>query len=314
MIRYLGRRSVRLVLVFLLVTMATMLLLNLTPGDPAYLIAGETAPPEVVQSVREEYGLDEPVYERYADWIGNIAQGDFGRSYFTKQPVIDAIRQRLPVTLELALLAQFIVAITVIPLGLYTAYRSGGWLDRTMTVVSSAFVSVPPFVLALLLVTVFGLSLGWLPVSGWVPLTQDPWENLQHAILPATVLAVAEIVVLQPVLRADAMTTLQQEYITLARVKGVSHRRILFRHTLRASSISLVTLMGLSLARLFGGTLIVESIYALPGIGTLLINSINSKDFIMLQGVVTFIALVYLVVNFIVDILYSKLDPRLSVQ
>jgi peptide/nickel transport system permease protein len=313
-IPFLAKRGARLVVVFLIVTLATMLLLSLTPGDPAHLIAGETAPPEVVDAVREQYDLNDPVPVRYVNWLQSIVTGDFGESYFSKQPVSDAIRQRLPVTLELALLAELIVAMVVIPLGLYTAYRAGGWVDRSTTAVSSALVSVPPFVMALLLVSLFGLTLRWAPVSGWIPLTEDPLGNLQHAILPAAVLAIAEIAILQPVLRADAMTTLQQEYITLARVKGVSHWRILFHHTLRASSISLVTLMGLALARLLGGTLIVEMIFGLPGIGTLLLNSINGKDFIMLQGVVTFIAVVYLVVNFVVDVLYTKLDPRVSVR
>jgi peptide/nickel transport system permease protein len=313
-IGYIAKRTARLVIVFLVVTLATMLLLDFTPGDPAHLIAGETAPPEVVDAVREQYGLNDPVQVRYASWLGNIVQGDLGESYFSKQPVFDAIKQRLPVTFELAVLALLIIVAFVVPLGLYTAYRAGGWVDRAMTVVSSAFVSVPPFVLALVSASVFGLTLGWLPVSGWVPLTEDPLGNLHHAILPAAVLAIAEIVILQPVLRADAMATLQQEYITMARVKGVSHWRILFRHVLRASSISLITLMGLAFARLLGGTLVIETVFALPGIGTLLLNSINAKDFIVLQGVVTFIALVYLVVNFIVDLLYSQLDPRVSVQ
>jgi peptide/nickel transport system permease protein len=314
MARFLGARFVRAIFVFLLVSLGNLFLIDLTPGDPAVSIAGETAGPDVLAAVREQYGFDRPLLVRWVDWMGSVFSGNFGQSFTSRMPVMSLLADRLPVTVELTILAVLITLALVIPLALYAGYHQGSWLDRFVNGLSAVLISIPSFVLALVLILVFALALRVLPVSGWVPLAEDPIGNLRSAILPALALALAETAVLLPVLRADVVATLEQDYITLARSKGVSSARILFRHALRPSSTSLVTLMGLSLARLFGGAVIVETAFSLPGIGDLLITSIRSKDLILTQGLVMFIAVVYLVANLVIDILYTKLDPRVSVS
>lgn len=314
MTRYIGSRLLRLVLVFVIVTFGTMHLIELTPGDPAVAIAGETATPEALDAVRERYGLEEPVYERWWDWTTGVLRGDFGDSQLSRQPVLDLIKERLPITIQLTLMAIVMSLFLVVPLALLAAYHEGSWFDRAINTLSSTLIAIPGFVIALVLVLTFAVWLQWLPVSAWVPLTEDPIENLKHALLPALTLGLAETAILLPVLRADAVGTLEQDYITLARAKGISSGRLLLRHALRPSSISLVTLLGLSLARLFAGAVIVETVFGLPGVGGLLVNSVRTHDLVVVQGVVVFIALVYLAANIIVDVLYSRLDPRVSVS
>jgi peptide/nickel transport system permease protein len=312
MYRFALERLVRAVTVFLIVTFLTAMLLDLTPGDPAVAIAGDSATPAQLAAIRQEYGLNQPIIVQYFHWLGGILSGNWSISYQTRQSVLTMITQRLPVSIELVILSILIALVIAVPLGMYAAYRQGSILDRVSATLATAAVSIPGFVLALVLVIVFALKLHWFPVSGWVPLTQDPGQNLSHAFLPALVLGVGQAAVLQPVLRADALQTLQQDFITLARAKGMAPIQILVRHGLRPSSISLVTLVGLSFAALLGGTVIVETVFSLPGLGNLIINSILQKDLIAVQGTVTFIAAVYIVINLIVDASYPLLDPRVA--
>jgi peptide/nickel transport system permease protein len=311
-VKFAVERLIRIVVVFFIVTFATMMLINLTPGDPAVLLAGSTATKAQLAAVRVEYGFNRSIPSRYVSWLHGIFTGNWSRSYQTNQPVLSVIRQRLPITLELAVLAMIIAIVIAVPFGLYAAYKEGSIIDKASAGIATGLVSVPGFVLALLLVSVLGVSLRWLPVSGWVPLTSDPAENLRYAILPAAVLGISQAAFLQPVLRSDTLHTLQQDYITLARAKGMKPHQILLHHGLRPSSISLVTLLGLGLAALFGGTVIVEQIFSIPGIGSLLISSILNKDLITVQGVVTLIAIAYLAMNLVVDLLYPVLDPRVE--
>jgi len=312
--RFMTRRAVRLLPVLLLVTLATTFMLDLVPGDPAIELAGESATPETIATVNEQYGFDDPPITRYVDWVSHAATGDLGVSYRTKQPVTEAIMERLPVTLEIALAASFLSIIIAIPLALYSASRAGGKVDRLMMALSSATISIPVFLMGLLLVYVFSVRLGWFPVTGWVRLTESPLENIRSAFLPVMTLALGESVVLQRVLRADAIQTLQEDYILMARAKGLPRWRVLIRHALRPSSFSLLTLASLSLGRLIGGTVIVESVFSLPGIGKLAITAITSKDLITMQGIVAFVAISYLLINLIVDLMYATLDPRIRVQ
>jgi len=312
--RFMARRAVRLIPVLLLVTMATTFMLDLVPGEPALELAGETASPETIALVNEQYGFKDPPLTRYVDWVSNAATGDLGVSYRTKQPVTEAIMERLPVTLEIALLASLLAILIAIPLALYAASHAGGRLDRTLMVLSSATISVPVFLMALLLVYVFSVRLGLFPVTGWTRLTDDPVQNLRGAFLPVLTLALGESVILQRVLRADTIQTLQEDFILMARAKGLPKWRVLIRHALRPSSFSLLTLASLSLGRLIGGTVIVESVFSLPGIGKLAITAITGKDLITVQGIVAFVAISYLVINLVVDLLYATLDPRIRVQ
>jgi peptide/nickel transport system permease protein len=311
--RYLGRKLLRLVLVVAAVTTLTFLFVALLPGDIAYLVVGPTATPAEVEAVRQQLGLDRPMLVRYGDWLAGLARGDFGISLRTSEPVGEAILSRLPVTIELMLLAQVIAVALAVPLGVLCAYRQNRWIDRAVTLGGFAMISVPPFVMALVLIFIVSLRLGWLPATGYVPLSEGLWGNLRTFILPALSIALIEWVTLMRLLRNDMIVTLQEDFIAMARAKGLPAWRILLRHALRPSSFSLITILGLQIGALIGGTLIIESIFALPGIGRLLLTGIFSRDYVVVQGCILFIAVAYVVINFLVDLTYSFLDPRIRV-
>jgi peptide/nickel transport system permease protein len=307
------RRLPAMLATLLIVSFLTFLLTSLLPGDPAIQILGadNANDPDSVEVVREELRLDDPLLVRYGAWLGDVATGDLGRSFRTDQQVSDAILERLPVTLEVGGLAVLIALVIAIPLGTLSAFRAGGRADRLVTGASFGLLALPPFMVAILLILVFAVTLGWLPATGWVRFTADPIDNLRHAILPALSLAVGEMAVYTRLLRADMITTLQQDSITLARAKGIPTSRILFRHALRPSSFSLMTVVGLQVATIIGGAVIIETLFALPGVGRLLVDSILQRDLIMVQGCALVIAIAFVVINFIVDILYTVLDPRI---
>jgi peptide/nickel transport system permease protein len=307
------RRLPAMVATLLIVSFLTFLLTSLLPGDPAVQILGadNANDQNSIEVVREELRLDDPLLERYGAWLQNVATGDLGRSFRTDQQVSDAIRERLPVTLEVGGLAVLIALAFAIPLGTLSAFRAGSRADRLVTGASFGLLALPPFMVAILLILVFAVTLGWLPATGWVRFTADPLDNLRHAILPALSLAVGEMAVYTRLLRADMITTLQQDSITMARAKGIPTKRILFRHALRPSSFSLMTVVGLQVATIIGGAVIIETLFALPGVGRLLVDSILQRDLIMVQGCALVIAIAFVVINFIVDILYTFLDPRI---
>jgi peptide/nickel transport system permease protein len=311
MLGFVARRLLYLVPVLLAVSLLTFLIASLLPGDLAYTILGDQATPEKVAALRHDMGLDQPIWWRYLSWLGNVLQGDFGRSFRTGQTVLQAVAERLPVSLELMLLAQ-IGALTIgIPLAIACAVRSGSAFDRFMTGSAFSMLSVPTFLSAILLIYLFAVELRWLPATGYVPFHEDPVGNLRCFVLPALTLALGEWPVLMRVLRSDMIATLQEDYISMARAKGLKPSRILLVHALKPSSLTLVTVTGINIGRLIGGTVIVESIFALPGIGRLLLSAIFTRDLIILQGVVLIVALGYVLINFIVDLLYAVLDPRI---
>lgn len=312
--RYLLRRLGRLAIVLAAVTFATFLLVNVLPGDVAYDIAGMDSSEEEVQAIREELGLNRPVLVRYAEWVGGIATGDWGRSYRTGEEVWDLIVQRFPVSLELMLLAQFVALLLAVPMGIASAYRPGGRADKVIGVAAFASVSMPSFMTAVLLIYGFALGLGWLPATGYEPLSAGLWANLKPMILPALSLGLVEWTVLMRTLRAEMMSVLQEDYIQLARAKGMSDARILLAHALRPSSFSMITILGLQVGRLLGGAIIIEQIFGIPGVGRLLVNAVFTRDFIIIQGCVTFFALTFVGVNFLVDIAYAWLDPRIRLE
>ena len=286
-------------------------MLDVLPGSPGAEILGPQATPDQVASFNETTGFNDPAVSRYVHWVGDLFRGDFQRSVRSNQPVLDTIRERLPVTLELALVAEFLALALAIPVGLWSAHGVGGRLDRIVTTTSFGLMSIAPFVLALILVFAFSITLHWLPVTGWVALTRDPVDNLRHAALPIVTLTAAELAVYVRLMRADALATLNQPFVTFAKAKGLPQRRILLRHVLRPSSVSLVTLAGVNLGRLIGGTVIVEQVFGLPGIGRAAVQSISSKDFFLIQGIVVFVATGYVVLNAMVDVLYGIIDPRI---
>lgn len=293
------------------VSFFTFMLVSLLPGDPAVMILGAGGvSPEAVAQLRLELGLDRPLLIRYFDWLGSALTGDLGRSPMTGQAVTDAILSRLPVTIQLGVMAIVIALVLAIPLAMLSAYFAGSRLDRTISGAGFALMSVPGFMMAIFLILIFAVGLGWFPATGWIPLSVSPTANLRSALLPALSLAMIELALYMRLLRTDLIDTLQQDYITLARAKGLPNWLILTRHALRPSSFSLMTVVGLQLGGVISGAIIIEEIFALPGVGRLLYQSILQRDLLMVQGIVLFIATAYVVVNFLVDLCYSLLDPR----
>ncbi len=308
---FVARRLLYLLPVLLAVSLLTFLIASLLPGDLAYVILGDQATPEKVEALRHDMGLDEPIWWRYLSWLGHVLEGDFGRSFRTGQTVWQAVSERLPVSVELMLLAEIAGLAIGVPLAIACAVRSGGAFDQFMTGSAFGMLSVPTFLSAILLIYLFAVELHWLPATGYVPLAEDPVANLRFMVLPALTLALAEWPGIMRVLRSDMIATLQEDYIALARAKGLKASRILFVHALKPSSLTLITITGINIGRLIGGALIVETIFALPGIGRLLVGAIYTRDLVILQGVVLFVAGGFVLMNFIVDLLYAVLDPRL---
>ena len=308
---FVARRLLYLLPVLLAVSLMTFLIASLLPGDLAYVILGDQATPEKVEALRHDMGLDQPIWWRYLGWLGHVLEGDFGRSFRTGQTVLQAVAERLPVSFELMILAELIGLAIGVPLAIACAAKSGGALDRFMTSTAFGMLSVSTFLSAILLIYLFAVELRVLPATGYVPLAEDPSGNLRFFVLPALTLALAEWPGIMRVLRSDMIATLQEDYIALAKAKGLKPSRILFVHALKPSSLTLVTITGINIGRLIGGALIVETIFALPGIGRLLVGAIYTRDLIILQGVVLLVAAGFVLMNFIVDMLYAVLDPRI---
>jgi peptide/nickel transport system permease protein len=311
MLGFVARRLLYLVPVLVAVSLLTFLIASLLPGDLAYVILGDQATPDKVAALRHDMGLDQPIWWRYLGWLGHVLEGDFGRSFRTGQTVLQAVAERLPVSFELMLLAELAALAIGIPLAIACAVRAGSAFDRLMTGSAFGMLSVPAFLAAILLIYLFAVDLRWLPATGYIPFSEDPLGNLRCFVLPALTLALGEWPVLMRVLRSDMISTLQEDYIAMARAKGLKPSRILLVHALKPSSLTLVTVTGINIGRLIGGTVIVESVFALPGIGRLLLGAIYTRDLIILQGVVLCVACGYVLMNFIVDMLYAVLDPRI---
>jgi len=311
MLGFVGRRLLYLAPVLIAVSLLTFLIAALLPGDLVVATLGDEATPDKVSALRHEMGLDQPLMLQYLHWLGGALAGDFGRSVRTGELVLSAILQRLPVTLELMLFAQLIALAIGMPLGILCAVRNGGAFDRLVSAIAFGKLSVPAFMSAIVLIYVFSVRLKVLPATGYVPLDEDIVGNLRSFVLPAVTLGFGEWPVLMRVLRSDMVATLQEDYIAMAKAKGLKPWRILLVHALKPSSLTLVTVTGINIGRLIGGAVLVETIFALPGIGRLLIGAINTRDFVVLQGVVLFIATGFVLVNFVVDMLYGVLDPRI---
>ncbi|SHK74273.1 peptide/nickel transport system permease protein [Pseudonocardia thermophila] len=316
-VRAVAARLAHLLVVLALVSLAATLMLDLTPVDPAIVMLGEQATPEQVAQVHAALGLDRPFLARYANWVAGLLTGDFGTSYRTKVDVLDAILAALAVTGELIVLSLLVALAVSIPIGILTAHHRDDWFDRLWVVVSSALVSCPPFVSALVLVFVFALlARDWpvhFPATGWTAFTADPLDNLWHAALPVVTLALVLVPNFSRVLRSDLVATLDDDFVLFAKAKGLPMRRVLLRHALRPSSLSLVTVAGISIGQLMGGAVVVEVLFGLPGLGQLLVNAITLNDLPLVQGAVVFIAAVYVAANAAVDLCYRVLDPRLRV-
>ena len=310
----LGKKAVRFVLVVLAVSALTFLMINLLPGDVAYVVGGEEATPADIEAIRKDLQLDQNILVRYLSWLKHAASGDLGESYLTREPVLGTIIARLPVTLELLIISQCMALMLALPAGIVGAYRSNSMVDRLVNGVGFATLSIPSFVMALLTIYLFSIKLRWLPATGYVPLSVNIGANLKSFVLPGLSIAMIEWVVLMRVLRSDMITTLGQNYILMAKAKGLPAWRVLIQHALRPSSFTLITVLGIQVGRHLGEAVIVESIFALPGMGRLLIDSIYARDYQMVQGCVLLITIGYVIINSVVDLLYTVLDPRIRTE
>ncbi len=312
MAAYIARRVAFIIPVALVVSFLTFMLIHLIPGDPARVLLGEEATPQNVAALDKQLGLNQPISTQYLHWLGNALHGNLGQSIILQQPVTAAIAQRLPVTLELGFVALLFSLVVSIPLGVLAASYRNSPIDYVVNVLSIIGSTVPSFVLGLIFILVFAVLLKIFPPGGYVPFNQDPAQNLRDLIMPAIVLGSAAVSINMRQVRANMLEILHQDYIRTARAKGLTRRRVLFVHALRNALLPLLTIVGIQVGAILGGTFIVESIFLWPGIGSLAIQSILAKDYPVVQGVVLLSALAYMTANLLVDIGYGFLDPRIS--
>lgn len=306
-----SRRLAQLCAVVLSVSLLTFLLLNLLPGDVTRTVLGENATSQARAQLRAQLGLDRPLWHRYLDWLGAALTGDLGHSLTNGSAVSSLIGQRVPVTLELTLLALILALSCAIPAALLAARYRGRWLDRLASLAAYTTIAAPQFVVGIILILVFAVRLDWLPATGWSSLSDGLAANLKTAILPAASLAATEFAVFMRVLRTSAIQELtKQDYPMAARAKGLAPFQVMLRHVLRNSSLPLVTIVGIQLGTLLAGTVVVETLFGVPGVGQLLYTAISQRDVPVVQGVVVFVAVVFVVVNTLVDGLYTLIDPR----
>jgi peptide/nickel transport system permease protein len=309
MVRLIVRRLLMSVPLVFIVSVLTFVLLALTPGDPAIALLGPDAPPSSLAHLREQLGLHDPLYTRYWDWLSSALHGDLGASLFTGQPVTDALEQRLPVTLSLILGATLLTTLIGVGLGVLAALRQGV-SGRAIDVLSLLGLAIPNYWLALGLVAVFAVSWRVLPATGYVPLTESPADWARTMVLPVTVLAVAGISVLAKQTRNAMLDVLSSDFIMTLRARGVPERSIVFKHGLRNAAIPVVTIMGLQIVAMLSGTVIVESVFALPGLGSLTVQGTLQHDIPVVQGAVVCFTLIVVLVNLLVDLVYGWLNPR----
>jgi peptide/nickel transport system permease protein len=312
MLQYILRRLLLMIPVALIVSFITFMLIHLIPGDPARVLLGEEATPQALAALHKQLGLDDPIIVQYIRWLGNLLHGDMGQSIQQNEAVSTSIIQRLPVTIELGIAALVYSIVLAIPLGILAAAQKNTIIDWIIGLVTLIGTSIPGFVLGLLLIFFFAVFLRIAPPGGYISLGEDPVQNLQDLILPMITLGTGAVTINLRQVRAIMLEVLEQDYIRTARAKGLSNTRVLYIHALRNALLPVLTIVGLQAGAILGGAFIVEQIFLWPGIGSLALNSILSKDYLVVQGVVLLSALSYMAVNLAVDLSYSLLDPRIS--
>jgi len=310
--RYLLRRVGQSVVVLFGVSVAVFSIIHLVPGDPVRLALGTRFDQRTYDALVERAGLDDPVVVQYVNWLGNALTGDLGVSFRSGRPVTELILERLPATLSLAFGAIVVALLIAVPLGLVSALRPRSAVDYVATFVSQAGISIPDFWLAIVAILVFSLTLGWLPSSGYVGLTEDPVEWARHLVLPAVVVGTVSGAVLTRFVRSSALEALGEDYTRTARAKGLPRRVVIGRHVLRNALVPVVTVTGIQLAYLLSGVVIVEVVFAWQGLGQLALQAVETRDYPLLQGAVLLFAVFFLVVNLVVDLLYAVVDPRIA--
>ena len=315
MLQFLLRRILAVLPVLFVVSLVVFLILRLAPGDPAAVIAGNSATNEDIAKIQVQLGLDRPIPIQYGIWMANVLQGDLGFSYYLNKPVTELIAQRFEPTLSLAFGTVLLAILIAIPLGTLAAWRMGGWLDRILSGFSVAGFSVPVFVIGYLLIYLFAIQLEWLPVQGYKSLTgpsaAGPWAWMRQLILPWMTLAMIYVALIARVTRASVSEALTEDYIRTARAKGITESAVLLRHALANAAVPIVTVVGIGIALLIGGVVVTETVYAIPGLGSLSVDAVLNRDFPVIQGLVLLFSISYVLINLLVDLSYLVLDPRI---
>jgi len=311
MLAFIAKRMVAIIPVMGVVALFVFLMLRLSPGDPASIIAGDYASPGDIERIREKLGLNASIPVQFGKWIWTLAQGDLGISIFTNLPVTKLIAQRIEPTLMLSLTTLIFAVVIAVPLGVIAAWKAGTWIDRAIMVFAVAGFSVPVFVLGYILIFQFSLELRWLPVQGYTSPFVDLWKFARHITLPTVTLSVIYIALITRITRASVIEVLEEDYIRTARAKGQSERIVLLRHALKNAAVPIVTVIGLGVALLIGGVVITESVFNIPGLGRLVVDAILKRDYPIIQGLILVFSMVYVMVNLAVDIVYTIVDPRI---
>ncbi|MEQ9696004.1 ABC transporter permease [Shimia sp. SDUM112013] len=311
MVSYLLKRLIATIPVMLVVAVFIFLLLRLTPGDPAAMIAGDYATEAQIAEIRENLGLDQSLASQFVIWIGNILQGDLGESYFFKKDVTELIAARIEPTLSLSIITIIFTVAIAVPMGVISAYKQGTWVDRVVMGFSVVGFSIPVFVIGFGLIYVFSLELGWFPVQGYQRLADGilPW--LHHLILPALALSVIFVAFIARMTRTSVLEVLGEDYIRTARAKGQTENKVLVRHALRNAAVPIVTVIGFAFAILIGGVVVTESVFNIPGLGLLTVDAVLNRDFPTIQAVVLLFSFIYVLINLVIDLSYTILDPRI---
>ncbi|MBB2908356.1 peptide/nickel transport system permease protein [Rhizobium sp. RAS22] len=297
-----------------IVSVAVFGLIRLIPGDPASLMLGDLADADALAAARQSMGLDKPVPLQFVIWLGNVLQGDLGHSVLNGQPVLDLVLQRFSTSAWMVLIAVGLSVLIAVPLGMAAAWKQNGGLDLAIVAMSTLLLSIPTFWLGLMILLGFGLKLGWLPVLGYVSVNDDPVAGLIYLIMPVATLVLHEVGIIVRMARASTLDVLRLDYITHARAKGLGEAAVLLRHAARNAFGPTWTLIGLILGNLLGGVAVVETVFTIPGLGRLIVDSIYARDYAVVQGCLLFVAVTYLLVNLLVDLLYPLFDPRVTAE
>ncbi len=314
MLPFVGRRALTAIPTLFIVTLMVFAIQRSLPGDPALILAGEQQDPEVIAYIRQKYRLDDPVPVQYVAWLAQLARGDLGRSLRTNQRVLDLIASKLPVTIELALLSMLVAVAIALPTGVLAAVRRGSAVDYGGTVLALTGISVPNFWLGIMLILLVSVQLGWLPASGYVPLSEGLWENVKRMIMPAFVLGTGLAAVLMRQMRSSMLGVLRQDFVRTAKAKGLRGAAVVVRHAARNALIPVVTILGLQLGALLSGAVLTEQVFTIPGFGKLIVDAVFNRDYAVVQGVVLITAAGYILINLLVDVAYAVLDPRIGAR
>src|SRR5215475_11009929 len=311
MLAFIIRRLLSTVLVMAIVAVFIFLLLHLSPGDPAAIIVGDNATQVQIDAVRKQLGLDDPLAVQFARWLGGVLSGNFGTSIFSHEPVSKLIVQRIEPTVSLATTTLLLAVITAVSFGVLAAWKVGTWVDRLVMVLSVLSFSVPVFVVGYLLIYVFSIQLGWLPVQGYAAIADGFAAWIRHLILPSIALGLAYVALIARITRAAMLDVLSEDYIRTARAKGVATGPVLMKHALKNAGVPILTVIGIGIALLIGGVVITETVFNIPGVGRLVVDAISQRDYPIIQGVTLIFSGVYVIVNLLVDLSYAALDPRI---